>query len=206
MASLLPRTSPPLTKHHSFPSSFSYNNPISPLNIATTKQNKRLSSKFKAFSNDLLLNALSSLESNPLLPFLKQGISQFEAVQSGLTENQRLETYIFLGLIWVYLTARPGVLIGAIDAYIFAPLQLGLDSLLGRRNYQMSDFLVGQKLGEGSFGIVYAGAIVPKNVTAEEKVAKRGKGITKRIDGKFKEKVILKKVMFLIMSFGKATV
>ncbi|KAF3321860.1 serine/threonine-protein kinase STN8 [Carex littledalei] len=194
MASLLPRTSPPLTKHHSFPSSFSYNNPISHLNIATTKQNKPLNSKFKAFSNDLLLDALTSLESTPLLPFLKQAISQFEAIQSDLTDNQRLDAYIFVGLIWVYLTARPGVLIGAIDAYIFAPLQLGLDSLLGRRNYQMTDFLVGQKLGEGSFGIVYAGAIVPKNVTAEEKLTKRGKGITKRIDGKFKEKVILKKV------------
>lgn len=199
MASLLPPTSPPLTKHHSFPSSFSYSNPIPHLNLAATKSNKRLHSKFNAFSNDLLIDALSSFESSPLLPFLKQGISQFETVASGLTESEKLEAFLFVLIVWVYLTARPGVLIGAIDAYLFAPLQLGLDSSLGRRNLKMSDFVVGEKLGEGSFGIVYAGAVVPKNITAEEKVSKRGKRI--KIDERFKEKVILKKVT-LFVSFG----
>jgi hypothetical protein len=105
-----------------------------------------------------------------------------------------------LSLIWVYLTARPGVLIGAVDAYIFAPLQVGLGSLLGRRNLKMSDFVVGDKLGEGSFGIVYAGVIVPNNISAEERLSKRGKRI--KIDDRLKDKVILKKVTFI---FWKTT-
>ncbi|KAJ1686630.1 hypothetical protein LUZ63_018020 [Rhynchospora breviuscula] len=189
MASLLPPTSPPLTKHHSFLSSFPYNS-ISHLRLSTRRPNKRLTSKCNASPNDLLLNALSSLQSSPLLPFLKESITQFEGVASGLTANERLEAFLFVVPTWVYLTARPGVLIGAIDAYIFAPLQLGLDSLLGRRNLKMSDFVVGQKLGEGSFGIVYAGAIVPKNAV---NVEQRGKG-KGRIDERFKERVILKKV------------
>ncbi|KAJ4767091.1 Serine/threonine-protein kinase STN8 [Rhynchospora pubera] len=189
MASLLPPTSPPLTKHHSFLPSFPHNS-ISHLRLSTRKPNKRLESKCNASPNDLLLNALSSLQSSPLLPFLKESISQFEGVASGLTANERLEAFLFVVPTWVYLTARPGVLIGAIDAYIFAPLQIGLDSLLGRRNLKMSDFVVGQKLGEGSFGIVYAGAIVPKNAV---NVQPRGKG-KGRIDERFKERVILKKV------------
>ncbi|KAJ4819811.1 Protein kinase superfamily protein [Rhynchospora pubera] len=189
MASLLPPTSPPLTKHHSFLSSFPHNS-ISHLRLPTRRPNKRLESKCNASPNDLLLNALSSLQSSSLLPFLKESISQFEGVASGLTANERLEAFLFVVPTWVYLTARPGVLIGAIDAYIFAPLQLGLDSLLGRRNLKMSDFVVGQKLGEGSFGIVYAGAIVPKNAV---NVQPRGKG-KGRIDERFKERVILKKV------------
>jgi hypothetical protein len=194
MASLLPPTSPPLTKHHFFPS-FSCNNHISHLNLATTKSNKRLNSKFNAFSNDVLIDALSSFDSSPLFPFLKQEISQFEGVIAGMTESERFVAFLFSSIIWVYLTARPGVLIGAIDAYVFAPLQLGLDSFLGRRNLKMSDFVVGDKLGEGSFGIVYAGAIVPKNISAEEKLNKRGKRI--KIDDRFKKKVILKKVTFI---------
>lgn len=201
MASLLPPASPSLTKHHYFPSSCSYNS-ISHLNLATTNPNRRLQSKFNAVSDDVLLDALTSLESNPLLPFLKQSISQFEGVVSGLTENERLEAFLFVGLTWAYLTARPGVLIGAIDAYLFAPLQLGLDSLLGRRNLKMSDFVVGERLGEGSFGIVYAGAIVPKNVDVKEKVRRRGKRV--EIDGKFKEKVIMKKVILLLISLEKS--
>ncbi|KAJ3703181.1 hypothetical protein LUZ61_006886 [Rhynchospora tenuis] len=188
MASLLPPTSPPLPKHHSF-SSFPHNS-ISYLHVATTRPNKRLKSKCNASSNDLILDALNSLPSSPLLPFLKQSISQFEGVASGLTANERLEAFLFVVPTWIYLTARPGVLIGAIDAYIFAPLQLGLDSLLGRRNLKMSDFVLGPKLGEGSFGIVYAGAIVPKNaVNVEQRGKNKG-----RIDERFKERVILKKV------------
>ncbi|KAJ0088212.1 hypothetical protein Patl1_31566 [Pistacia atlantica] len=99
-----------------------------------------------------------------------------------------------LGLTWIYLTARPGVLVGAIDAYVLAPLQLGFDSLIGRRNLKRTDFVIGDKLGEGSFGIVYSGVIVPKNVTVEESGQRKGRGRSLELDGRFKEKVILKKV------------
>lgn len=62
----------------------------------------------------------------------------------------------------------------------------------------MTGFVVGDKLGEGSFGIVYAGAIVPKNVTVEEK---RGKAKTRKLDSRFKDKVILKMVTFNVIIF-----
>ncbi|CBI18022.3 unnamed protein product, partial [Vitis vinifera] len=83
---------------------------------------------------------------------------------------------------------------GAIDSYLLAPLQLGLDSLTGRRNLKRTDFVVGNRLGEGSFGVVYSGVLVPKNVSVEERPQKRGTGQALQLDGRFKEKVILKKV------------
>ncbi|KAJ6921224.1 hypothetical protein NC652_015204 [Populus alba x Populus x berolinensis] len=50
---------------------------------------------------------------------------------------------VFAGVACLYLTARPGILIGAIDAYHLAPLQLlFMDSLTGRRNLKRGDFLV----------------------------------------------------------------
>lgn len=55
----------------------------------------------------------------------------------------------------------------------------------------MSDFVVGEKLGEGSFGIVYSGAIVPKNMSVEDRLGKRGRRL--EMDERFKDKVILKK-------------
>ncbi|GAU30030.1 hypothetical protein TSUD_161160, partial [Trifolium subterraneum] len=97
---------------------------------------------------------------------------------------QRLEILVFVGLSWLYLTARPGVLFGAIDAYLLAPMQLVLDSLSGRRNMKRSDFLIGGKIGEGSFGVVYSAVLVTKIKESE-----RGK-----LDVKSKDKVILKKV------------
>lgn len=100
----------------------------------------------------------------------------------------------FGGFIWIYLTARPGVLIGAIDSYILAPLQIGVDSLLGRRGLKSSDFLIGDRLGEGSFGVVYAGVIVPKNMSVEETLPNSGRRKAAMRDGQFKQKVILKKV------------
>ena len=127
-------------------------------------------------------------------PVIKSGFVKFETVTGELTEMQKWVFIVFAGLTWIYLTARPGVLLGAIDAYLLAPLQLGLDSLTGRRSLKRSDFLVGDKLGEGSFGIVYSGVIVPKNVSVEERVPKRGGRKALDMDGRFKEKVILKKV------------
>ncbi|KAL5540851.1 hypothetical protein UlMin_043633 [Ulmus minor] len=127
------------------------------------------------------------------IPLFRSGFSQFQRITEDLPETQKWGFLVFAGLTWIYLTARPGVLIGAIDAYLFAPLQLGFDSLIGRRSLKRSDFVIGDKLGEGSFGVVYSGAIVPKNVSVEETVQKRRKSKTS-LEGKFKEKVILKKV------------
>ncbi|KAL2899762.1 Serine/threonine-protein kinase STN8 chloroplastic [Bienertia sinuspersici] len=96
----------------------------------------------------------------------------------------------FAGLAWIYLTARPGVLIGAIDAYILAPLQLGFDTLTGKRRLKRSDFLITDKLGE-VFGTVYAGVVLPKGVNVEQSVPKRGLSRILESDKRFKDKVNL---------------
>lgn len=128
-------------------------------------------------------------------PVFQSGYSQFEKFTGELPEEQKLGLLIFAGITWIYLTARPGVLLGAIDAYILAPIQVGLDSLSGKRNFKMKDFLIGERLGEGSFGIVYSGVIVPKNVNLDDIVRKRGSSVKSVItDSRFKEKVILKQV------------
>lgn len=127
-------------------------------------------------------------------PGFESGYTEFQRVAEELPEGQRWGLLVFAGLSWIYLTARPGVLIGAIDAYILAPLQLGLDSLSGRRSLKMTDFLVGDKLGEGSFGVVYSGVVVPKNVTIDERIKKSRSQRALASDPRFKEKVILKKV------------
>lgn len=142
--------------------------------------------------------------SNSIIPdgLLEQSFSQIPAIKSELikfetelTEVQKWGFIVIAGLTWIYLTARPGVLVGAIDTYLLAPLQLGLDSLIGRRNLKRTDFLVGDKLGEGSFGIVYSGLIVPKNVSVEEIVPKKGRRRKALdMDDRFKEKVVLKQV------------
>lgn len=139
-----------------------------------------------------LLKSVPLENSEGLLSFFSYGLSQLQGVVAGLPEIERWEVLVFVGVSWLYLTARPGVLVGAIDAYLLAPLQLGLDRLLGRRNLRMSDFVLGERLGEGSFGVVYYGAIVPKDVIIEERVGKRRTRL--EVDDRFKEKVILKKV------------
>lgn len=131
-------------------------------------------------------------------PVLQSGLVQFQRVTQDLSDMQKWGLVVFGGLTWIYLTARPGVLVGAIDAYLLAPLQLGFDSLSGRRNLKRSDFLVGDKLGEGSFGVVYSGVLVPKNVDVDldERAQKRGRGKGAGLVAKSKDKVILKKVSF----------
>jgi len=145
--------------------------------------------------DDLLENTLQLDQ----FPAFQSGLVQFQSVTEELSDTQKWGLLVFAGVAWIYLTARPGILIGAIDAYLLAPLQLGLDSLTGRRNLKRSDFLVGDKLGEGSFGVVYSGVVVPRNATVEEKVPKRGTGRALQLDERFKEKVILKKVSSFIL-------
>lgn len=113
------------------------------------------------------------------------GFDEFQNSVIGFSDTQKWEFFASAGLVWFYLTARPGVLIGAIDAYLLAPLQLGLDTLIGTRRLKRSDFLVTDKLGEGSFGVVYSGVLVPKNAIAR---------VSKAVE--FKQRVILKKVAY----------
>ncbi|KAL5738948.1 hypothetical protein ACOSQ2_028128 [Xanthoceras sorbifolium] len=143
---------------------------------------------FGSFPDDVLDQSLSQF------PVFQSGLVQFQRFTEELSDFQRWGFLVFGGLTWVYLTARPGVLVGAIDAYLLAPLQLGLDNLIGRRSLKRSDFVIGDKLGEGSFGVVYSGAVVPKNVTVEDRGQKRGRGRSLELDSRFKKKVILKKV------------
>lgn len=144
--------------------------------------------------NVLNNNSLQIDKSLSLLPVFKSGYAQFQRVTAELPETEKWGILVFGGLIWIYLTARPGVLIGAIDSYILAPLQIGLDNLLGRRSLKSSDFLIGDRLGEGSFGVVYSGVVVPKNMSVEETIPNSGRRKAAMRDGQFKQKVILKKV------------
>ncbi|KAF9684872.1 hypothetical protein SADUNF_Sadunf04G0163600 [Salix dunnii] len=165
-----------------------------------TNRLKGNSGRCKAFfgniPDDLLQNTLQMDQ----FSVFQSGLVQFQSVTEELSDTQKWSLLVFAGATWIYLTARPGILIGAIDAYLLAPLQLGLDSLSGRRNLKRSDFLVGDKLGEGSFGVVYSGVVVPRNATVEEKVAKRGTGRALQLSKRFKEKVILKKVFSMYMN------
>lgn len=135
-----------------------------------------------------------------LPPVLQSGYDQLQRLSEELPESEKWGFLFFAGVAWVYLTARPGVLMGAIDAYLLAPLQVGLDSLTGKRRLRSSDFLVGQCLGEGSFGIVYSGVLVPKNAKSggdddDDRLRKRGRGRRAAMeDYKSKQKVILKMV------------
>ncbi|XP_031247446.1 serine/threonine-protein kinase STN8, chloroplastic [Pistacia vera] len=143
---------------------------------------------FGNIPDDLLDQSFSQV------PIFQSGLVEFHRATEELSDVQRWGFLAFAGLTWIYLTARPGVLVGAIDAYVLAPLQLVFDSLIGRRNLKRTDFVIGDKLGEGSFGIVYSGVIVPKNVTVEESGQRKGRGRSLELDSRFKEKVILKKV------------
>lgn len=131
---------------------------------------------------------------------LERYLSQLPALQQ-LPEVEKWGLVVVAGVTWIYLTARPGVLMGAIDAYVLAPLQLGIDTLSGRRSLKRTDFLVGNRLGEGSFGIVYSGVVVPKNVNVDDDVGsgrRRRRIPLQQIDQSFKDKVILKKVFYTL--------
>ncbi|KAI4374233.1 hypothetical protein MLD38_012248 [Melastoma candidum] len=137
-----------------------------------------------------LENSLSNV------PFLEPGLSRLQLTSESFSDPQRWALLVFGGLTWAYLTARPGVLLGALDAYLLDPLQKFVDGVSGRRKLKMSDFIVGDRLGEGSFGVVYFGAIVSKGFDPEdESMVRRGKAKTRlSSDDRFKERVILKKV------------
>ena len=141
---------------------------------------------------------LSSLHKNRLrcsfspedipVDFVGQSLSHY------LPAFNDTQKWASLGLVWFYLTARPGVLVGAIDAYLLAPLQLGLDTLIGTRRFKRSDFLVTEKLGEGSFGVVYSGVLLPKNSSVDEARLMNKATLKSLVGEEFKERVILKQV------------
>lgn len=189
MASLLPTT----LQQNSNLICFSPSRPLSQTHLWTPSKRNPL--RCNAFLDNISLDDTLHLDQTlSLSPVFQSGYAQFQRFSGELPETEKWGILVFGGIIWIYLTARPGVLIGAIDAYILAPLQKGVDSLLGKRSLKRSDFLIGDKLGEGSFGVVYSGVIVPKNVTVEERARKRGNRKSLEKDARFKEKVILKKV------------
>ncbi|CAN6359708.1 unnamed protein product [Urochloa humidicola] len=142
---------------------------------------------------DGILSALHLDASSPAARALGGALARLEAVTAGLSEAQRWAVAGFVGVAWLYLTARPGVLSGAVDAYLLAPLQKALDSALGRRSLKMSDFVLGERIGEGSFGVVYFGAVVPRSGPVPEERSGRARTSLQN-DDRYKEKVILKKI------------
>ncbi|MED6163310.1 Serine/threonine-protein kinase stn8, chloroplastic [Stylosanthes scabra] len=194
MAALISTTSTTLLQHNHHTICFSRLKSTSPYTISL------LTNRFKSnYINSIKCNAFldNNIIPKELLLELDYTLAKFQTVTEDLSGLQKWGFLAFAGLAWIYLTARPGVLVGAIDAYLMAPIQMVLDSLFGWRSLKGSDFVIGDKLGEGSFGVVYSGVLVPRNVNnAEEKIQKsgnKGKVITK-LDAKSKDKVILKKV------------
>ncbi|XP_034692829.1 serine/threonine-protein kinase STN8, chloroplastic [Vitis riparia] len=194
MASLL---SPAATTFQQQPKRiwFSFSKPISQIHLSSfSNRFKTNPARCNAFFDNISENVVELDQSLSSFPFYRSGYAQFQRITEELPEMEKWGILVFAGLTWIYLTSRPGVLMGAIDSYLLAPLQLGLDSLTGRRNLKRTNFVVGNRLGEGSFGVVYSGVLVPKNVSVEERPLKRGTGQALQLDGRFKEKVILKKV------------
>ncbi|XP_061375499.1 serine/threonine-protein kinase STN8, chloroplastic-like [Gastrolobium bilobum] len=193
MASLLHTTATILQHNHKicfFPLKLTTPNHISFL----TNRFKSNSAKCNAFFDNIPKDLLENTFCLHHFPVFRSVLVKFQSVNEDLSDMQRWGFVIFSGLTWIYLTARPGVLVAAIDAFLLAPTQLVLESLSGRRNLKRTDFLIVDKIGEGSFGVVYSGVLVPKNVDVEEMMQKSGRGKVTKLDAKSKDKVILKKV------------
>lgn len=123
-----------------------------------------------------------------------EGLSNVSALANHLDADRlRMAGTSAAGLF--YLTAKPGVLTGALDTYLGAPMQTVIEFVRGRRSWKRTDFVIDERLGEGSFGTVYTGVILPKNVSAEEEsVGRRGRRLEEFENYKKFKKVVLKKV------------
>ena len=86
-----------------------------------------------------------------LLKGSPKAINDFLELPSA-ARNERIG--LFVGS-WIYLTARPGVLAGAVDAYVAQPFQTLTDFLRGRKFLKRKDFILGKRIGEGNFGTVF---------------------------------------------------
>lgn len=112
-----------------------------------------------------------------------------------LPGGERIKDTAIIAGSWFYLTVRPGVFAGAVDAYVLAPLQFVLDSVRGRRNFKRTDFVLGRRLGEGSFGTVYeAGLRTSGSDVEEEEFGRRSKKLEDVKGSENLERVVLKKV------------
>ncbi|KAK7340065.1 hypothetical protein VNO77_20757 [Canavalia gladiata] len=195
MVSLLPTPATTLQRNQSI--CFSLMKPTTSNNISFLPNRfKSNSAKCNAFFDNIPKDLLESTFYLDQFPVLRSVLVKFQSVTEDLSEMQRWGFVTLAVLTWLYLTARPGVLVGAIDAFLLAPLQLVLDGLSGRKNLKRTDFLIREKLGEGSFGVVYSGVLVPKNVDVDvqQRMQKNGRGKVTELDAKSKDKVILKKV------------
>ncbi|XP_021767207.1 serine/threonine-protein kinase STN8, chloroplastic [Chenopodium quinoa] len=182
----------PATSAHPKSLSLSFTKPIKQNHFFSfINRPKRINIKCNAFSDNIIDGLADTVAS---LPVIGSSFVEIQEIADTLPESEKWGIAVFAGLAWIYLTARPGVLIGAVDAYILAPLQVGLDTLTGRRRLKRSDFLITDKIGEGSFGVVYSGVVLPKNVNVGENVSKRSMAKVLESDKRFKEKVILKQV------------
>eukprot|EP00897_Mesotaenium_endlicherianum_P006615 jgi/Mesen1/5982/ME000302S04976 len=125
-----------------------------------------------------------------LLQFSAGSIKDFLS----LPVEERFKLAGLYGGAWVYLTARPGILAGAVDAYVLAPLQSLTDAVRGRRNWNRSDFVLGKRLGEGNFGTVYEGALLKKGADVEQQDGRRSQQLEDLDSAATVRKVVLKKV------------
>ncbi|GJM88895.1 hypothetical protein PR202_ga05472 [Eleusine coracana subsp. coracana] len=116
---------------------------------------------------DELLRALHLDASPPAA----RALGRLEALTAGLSDAQR----------WGPAGLRGG------------GVALALGRATGRRSLKASDFVVGGRIGEGSFGVVYYGAVVPKDGAVLEERAGRARTSLQN-DDRYKEKVILKKI------------
>ncbi|XBJ18717.1 hypothetical protein VPH35_009823 [Triticum aestivum] len=132
---------------------------------------------------DELLSALNLDASSPAVRVADDALSRMEELTAGMNEAERWALFGVVAVTWLYLTARPGVLSGAVDTYVFAPLQQALDTLLGRRSLKMSDFVVGERIGEGSFGSCadFMGSFVADKTKSE--FVKGGKWLVWKFEG-----------------------
>jgi len=95
-----------------------------------------------------------------------------EQVAAGFSADSLLEADLATGALAVgllYLTARPGVLEGAFDAYVKAPL-----ARLQEQKYSkaLQDIAVGNQLGSGGYGTVYRGSAGGSSSANGRKTAK----------------------------------
>lgn len=195
MASLLTTPAATTFQQQPRPIRFSLSKPISQIHLSPFSYRFKANPvRCNALFDDIFENVVELDQSLSSFPLYRSGYAQFQRITGEMPEIEKWAILVFAGITWVYLTARPGVLTGAVDSYLLAPLQLGLDSLTGRRNLKRTDFVVGNRLGEGSFGVVYSGVLVPKNVNVEDIPQKRT-GQALQLDARFKDKVILKKVI-----------
>eukprot|EP00271_Cylindrocystis_brebissonii_P011564 TRINITY_DN29427_c0_g1_i1.p1 TRINITY_DN29427_c0_g1~~TRINITY_DN29427_c0_g1_i1.p1 ORF type:complete len:711 (-),score=171.20 TRINITY_DN29427_c0_g1_i1:728-2860(-) len=124
-------------------------------------------------------------------------LSSADAVRTfrQLEFGEQMKDLLLAALGWLYLTARPGVLAGALDSYVLTPLQFALDGIRGRKGLKRADFILGKRLGEGSFGTVYEGALrkLPAGEDGNEKLGRRSQNL-EEVEGSEKlQKVVLKK-------------